>query len=138
MITGIGIDIIEIDRIKQALCNPKFISRVFTLQEQRYCDSRGAMRSASYAARFAGKEAVLKALGTGLVGGQWQDIQILPDEQGRPVVSLTGAFGNIAAQQGVKQILISLTHAQDYAAAQVIFWGGNDNESSNSSRDAGN
>lgn len=138
MIAGIGIDIIEIDRIKQALCHPKFISRVFTQQEQRYCDSRGVQRAASYAARFAGKEAVLKALGTGLVGGRWQDIQILPNEQGQPVVSLTGAFGDIAAQQGVQQIFISLSHARDYAAAQVIFWGGNDNESSNSSRDARN
>ena len=120
MIVGIGLDIIEIERIAKAIGRPRFCDRVFTAAEQSYCNSRKAGRAASYAARFAGKEAVLKALGTGLRGGRWQDIEILTDEQGKPIVKLTGYVGQVAQQLGVDNIHISLTHARQYAAAQVI------------------
>lgn len=123
MIIGIGTDIIEISRIKKALKNKRFIERVFTPQEIIYCESRGVQAPASYAARFAGKEAVLKAFGTGLVGGTLLDIEILPDKKGCPSVQLYDYFHHEAKNMGVTRIYISLSHAQMYATAQVIFWG---------------
>ena len=123
MIIGIGIDLIEIRRVKMAMERPLFVRRVFTPGEQAYCNSRGRQSAASYAARFAGKEAVMKALGTGLAGGTWQDIEILPDGKGRPIVTLTGGFAALAEKMGVRRIFISLTHAQEYAAADVLLWG---------------
>ncbi|WP_110955938.1 holo-ACP synthase [Anaerosinus massiliensis] len=123
MIIGTGIDIVEIDRIEKALQNPRFIERVFTTKEIIYCKSRGAQASASYAARFAGKEAVLKAFGTGLRGGSLLDIEILPNEKGCPQVRLYRYFSDKAKQIGVTHIYISLSHARMYATAQAIFWG---------------
>ena len=125
MIIGTGIDIVEIDRIKKALENKRFIERVFTPKEIIYCESRGAQAAASYAARFAGKEAVLKAFGTGLTGGNLIDIEILPNEKGCPGVQLYKYFDDEAKNIGVTQIYISLSHARMYATAQVIFWGEN-------------
>lgn len=123
MVVGIGIDLIEIHRIKKAILNPLFVQRVFTLAERAYCDSRGRQNAASYAARFAAKEAVMKALGTGLSGGgTWQDIETLPDEKGKPVLGLTGFFGQVAGELGVTCIHVSLSHAQEYAVAQVLLW----------------
>ncbi|MEG6586819.1 holo-ACP synthase [Dendrosporobacter sp. 1207_IL3150] len=124
MIIGTGIDIIEIDRIEKAIQRDKFVKRVFTVKEQEYCNSRGIQRAASYAARFAGKEAILKAFGTGLVGGELLDIEILPNDKGCPKVSLTGFFSEYAALLEVSDIHITLTHARLYAAANVILWGG--------------
>jgi holo-[acyl-carrier protein] synthase len=125
MIVGIGIDLIEIHRVKKAVENPAFVNRVFTQAEQTYCNGRGRQSAASYAARFAAKEAVMKALGTGLAGGgTWQDIEVLPDEQGKPIMSLTGVFGQLAAKLGVACIHVSLSHAQEYATAQVLLWRG--------------
>lgn len=133
MIIGVGIDVIEISRIKQAISRPAFIKRVFTKLEQEYCDSRGVQRPASYAARFAGKEAVLKAFGTGLAGGSLQEIEILNDSRGCPKITLTGFYADLAKEMGVKTIHISLTHAREYAAAQAVLWGGVTSESSNGS-----
>ncbi|MBP2651122.1 MAG: Holo-(acyl-carrier-protein) synthase [Firmicutes bacterium] len=133
MIVGIGIDIVEIDRIASALKQPRFAGRVFTEKEQAYCDSRKSQRVASYAARFAAKEAVLKALGTGMTGGKWLDLEVLPDKAGRPVVELGGYYLNLARQKGISQIHISLTHAQAWAAAQVVLWGGLTSEGNYSS-----
>lgn len=124
MILGIGIDIIEIGRVGSAVARGEFVRRVFTAAEREYCDGRGLQRPASYAARFAGKEAVMKAFGTGLAAGSWQEVEILPDNSGRPVVRLGGRFGQLAADLGVTAIHISLSHARDYAAAQAILWGG--------------
>ncbi|MBP2632158.1 MAG: Holo-(acyl-carrier-protein) synthase [Firmicutes bacterium] len=125
MIIGTGIDIVEIDRIKKALKNKRFIERVFTPKEIIYCESRGAQAASSYAARFAGKEAVLKAFGTGLVGGTLLDIEILPDDKGCPRVQLYHYFEDEAKDVGVTHIYISLSHARMYATAQAIFWGEN-------------
>lgn len=124
MILGTGIDIIEIERIKTALGRRTFAVRVFTERERAYCDSRGAQRFASYAARFAAKEAVFKAFGTGLSAGSWQDVEVLANEAGRPVVRLSGYFGELARKRGVTELFLSLTHAREYAAGQVILWGG--------------
>ena len=124
MIVGTGIDIIEIHRIANAIIRQSFVRRVFTNAEQQYCESKGVQKAASYAARFAGKEAVMKAFGTGLAGGTLQDIEILLDDKGCPHVKLTGQFLDLSVNMGVKDIYISLTHAREYAAAQVILWGG--------------
>jgi holo-[acyl-carrier protein] synthase len=67
---------------------------------------------------------VLKAFGTGLAAGSWQDVEILPDAAGRPTVRLKGYFGNLAARRGVAAVHISLSHARDVAVAQAILWGG--------------
>ena len=136
MIIGTGIDIIEIRRVAQAIEKPAFISRVFTRHEQEYCESRGKQRAASYAARFAAKEAVLKAFGTGLRKGTLQDIWITNDDNGRPAVRLDGYFAVLARHLRVSDIHISLTHAIDYAAAQAILWGGEAGEGSDNSRNA--
>ena len=120
MIAGLGTDIIEISRMVKALENPRFIERVFTAAEQAYCSSRGAAAAASYAARWAGKEAVLKAFGTGLREGKLSDIEILPDALGCPRVTLQGHFRELAEERGYDQILISLSHAREYAVAQYI------------------
>lgn len=124
MIIGIGIDIIEIARVEAALQNARFVSRVFTGAEQQYCQSRGKQSAASYAARFAAKEAVLKAFGTGLSGGSLQDIEVFCDSKGCPHVKLSGYYALLAQEYGVTAIHISLTHAKTYAAANVVFWGG--------------
>ena len=123
MVIGIGIDLVEIHRMKKAVENPLFVQRVITSAEQTYCISRGRQGAASYAARFAAKEAVMKALGTGLAGGgTWQDVEVLPDDQGKPVMKLTGYFAQLAESLGVAQIFVSLSHAQEYAVAQVLLW----------------
>jgi len=125
VVVGIGIDLVEIHRMKKAIEKPLFVQRVFTPAEESYCAGRGRQNAASYAARFAAKEAVMKALGTGLSGGgTWQDIEVLPDEQGKPVMSLKGVFGQLAQEMGVTRIHVSLSHAQEYAAAQVLLWRG--------------
>ena len=123
MVIGIGIDLVEIHRMKKAVENPLFVQRVFTPAEQVYCNSRGRQGAASYAARFAAKEAVMKALGTGLSGGgTWQDVEVLPDDQGKPVMKLTGYFAQLTESLRVAQIFVSLSHAQEYAIAQVLLW----------------
>lgn len=122
MIAGTGIDIVEIDRIQRAARNRRFIERVFTKKEILYCEGRGAQAAASFAARFAGKEAVLKAFGTGLIGGELTDIEILPDERGGPKVFLHRYFLQEAENKRIDEIHISLSHAKRYATAQVIFW----------------
>jgi holo-[acyl-carrier protein] synthase len=123
MIRGTGLDIIEIRRIAGAIKRQAFVERVFTQQEQAYCNSRGIGRAASYAARFAAKEAVFKGFGTGLSVGTWRDVEIILAAKGQPNISLTGYFGSLAKEKGIQQIFLSLTHSQEYAAAQVILWG---------------
>lgn len=123
MIIGTGIDIIEIERIEKAISVERFIQRVYSEAEIEYCASRGAQAAASYAARFAGKEAVLKAFGTGLVKGKLKEIEILPDEKGAPKVHVYGYFKELSMELGVESIHISLSHARQYAVAQAIFWG---------------
>jgi len=80
---------------------------------------------------------VLKALGTGLRGGTWQDVEITNNNLGRPLVQMTGYYQNLAGELGVQEIYLSVTHAREYAAAQVVLWGGKQNEASNSSPNAG-
>lgn len=120
MIVGIGCDIIEIERIARAIKSESFIRRVFTAEEAAYCQRRGQQAPASFAARFAAKEAVLKALGTGLREGSLQEIAVDNDGLGKPLVQLSGHFAMLAKQLGVKNIQISLSHSKDFAVAYVI------------------
>ncbi|MFR6371774.1 MAG: holo-ACP synthase [Phascolarctobacterium succinatutens] len=120
MIVGIGCDIIEIERIARAIKSESFIRRVFTAEEAAYCQRRGQQAAASFAARFAAKEAVLKALGTGLREGSLQEIAVDNDGLGKPLVQLSGHFAMLAKQLGVKNIQISLSHSRDFAVAYVI------------------
>lgn len=120
MIIGVGCDIIEIERISQAIERNAFIKRVFAPAEITYCQSRGTQAAASFAARFAAKEAVLKAFGTGLRGGRLQEIIIINDDAGKPQVELQGFFAVLAKQLGVQKINISLSHARNLAMAYIV------------------
>lgn len=120
MIVGVGCDIIKIERIARAIKRESFIQRVFTAKEAAYCQSRGQQAAASFAARFAAKEAVLKALGTGLREGSLQEIAVANDALGKPLVQLSGHFAALSRQLGVKNIQISLSHSRDFAVAYVI------------------
>lgn len=118
-----GVDIIEIDRVKQSLeaTGDAFRDKVFTALEINYCELRGAARYQSYAARFAAKEAVSKALGTGISSGvSWKDIEVSNDERGAPVVTLYGSAKDLYLKLGALQISISLSHSKIYAVAYAV------------------
>ena len=120
MVIGIGCDIIEIERIKKALARELFTMRVYAPCEISYCRSRGKQAAASFAARFAAKEAVLKALGTGLRGGELTEIVVTNDALGKPEVKLYGYHAQLAQKMGVARINISLSHSRDTAIAYVV------------------
>lgn len=116
-----GTDIIEIKRIEKAISNEKFINRIYSELEIKYCESRGKARSQSYAVRFAGKEAVAKALGTGFSKGvSYKDIEILVNEDGAPEVKLSGKALDRFYELSAKSIAISLSHNKESALAFVI------------------
>ena len=125
MVLGIGTDIIEISRVKRAIASEHFRARVYTAAERAYCEARGAGEAASFAARFAGKEAGLKAFVTGLRGGSMKDVEILDDALGCPQVTLHGYYRSLAAKKGITRILLSLSHAREYATAQCVMEGEN-------------
>ena len=125
MIVGTGIDIAEVPRIAQALARygDRFLHRVFTEGEIRYCDSK-ANRVERYAARFAAKEAGMKAIGTGWKRGvRWQDFEVANLPSGRPTLKLHGEAARIAGQLGVKLISLSITHTSELGMAHVILEG---------------
>ena len=119
MIIGIGTDIIEIERIRRAVGNEHFKEKVFTVNEQNYCESRGAQSAASYAARFAAKEAFFKSLGTGIFTAL-TEVEILNDAAGKPEIFLYGNAKTFAENLRVKKILVSLSHCKEYTTAFVI------------------
>ncbi len=123
MIVGIGTDIVEISRIKKAVARESFVQRVFTPAEAEYCRSRGAGMAASFAGRFAAKEAFMKALGTGLREGSLQEIEILNDELGCPYIELSGKFLAMAQGRGMAKCWISISHSLEYATAQCVLEG---------------
>ena len=122
MIVSIGIDIIEIYRIRETVSRtPRFVERVFTADERHYCESKGAAAAQSYAARFAAKEAFLKALKTGWRGKiTWHDIEIISGENGVPSLKIIGEAQTILQMLGANQIHLSLSHTTEHAVAQVI------------------
>jgi holo-[acyl-carrier protein] synthase len=122
MIIGTGIDIAEVPRIRQAMerFGDRFLLRIFTAGEIRYCDSK-ANRVERYAARFAAKEAAMKALGTGWSHGvRWRDCEVTRMPGGRPTLTFHGKAGEIAARLGVKNAALSLSHTAEQAIAQLI------------------
>lgn len=124
MIIGTGCDLVEVARIKKALDQTGFAERVYTKTERAYCTTAlGSSRYESYAARFAAKEALLKALGTGLRGGELLEVETVNDALGKPEIRLSGYFQNLAQQQGVKRIHLTLSHTRQMAMALVILEG---------------
>jgi holo-[acyl-carrier protein] synthase len=122
MIVGTGIDIAEVPRIRQSIerFGDRFLQRIYTAGEIRYCDSK-VNRAERYAARFAAKEAAMKALGTGWSHGvRWRDCEVVRLPSGRPTISFHGKAGEIAARLGVKNAALSLSHTAEQAIAQVI------------------
>jgi holo-[acyl-carrier protein] synthase len=122
MVIGVGIDIIEISRIADVLTRrgDRFRDRVFTPGEIEYCESAGSKHS-SYAARFAAKEAAMKALGKGWFDGiSWTDIETARTESGPPVLRLGGGALERFLELGGKRIHLSLSHSRDMAIAQVV------------------
>ena len=122
MIVGSGIDIAEVPRIAEAIerHGQRFLHRVFTEGEIAYCDSK-ANRIERYAARFAAKEAGMKALGTGWNHGvRWRDVEVCRQPGGRPTLVFHGKAAEFAAKLGTKNIALSLSHTAEQAIAQVI------------------
>jgi len=124
-IVGTGIDLIEVERVREALerpsTGPRFRARVFTEREVAYCESRGRGRFQSYAARFAAKEATMKALGTGWsrqVG--WRDIEVVRERGRPPGIVLWGKTAELARRRKVSRFHLSLTHTAMAAIAHVI------------------
>jgi holo-[acyl-carrier protein] synthase len=125
MIVGTGIDIAEVPRIAQSIerFGARFLERIFTPAEMHYCDSK-TNRVERYAARFAAKEAAMKALGTGWNHGvRWVDCEVVRMPGGRPMLKFHGKAEEFATKLGVKNIALSLTHTKEQAMAQVILEG---------------
>ena len=125
-VIGVGIDLVEVARMREVIARwgDRFCARVFREDEQRYCESRAAPWR-HYAARFALKEAVGKAFGTGIgthIG--WTDVETHRTAEGAPQVRLYGRAAELAKRRGVTRLLASLAHGHDYAVAQVVLLAG--------------
>lgn len=120
MIAGIGTDIIEVRRITRSINNQSFLDRVYSHREQELCAGKQS-REQSLAARFAAKEAFMKALGTGWSEGvRFAEIEILSDNAGAPYIALSGASQKQADALGVVNIHVTLSHVKEMATATVI------------------
>jgi holo-[acyl-carrier protein] synthase len=122
-VIGIGIDLEETIRVERVFSSPRALARVFTPREIDYCQpKRNCFQH--LAARFAAKEAVFKALGTGLSGGlHWTDAEVRNEPSGEPYLILSGPTKALAERLGVQTILVSLSHSRHYAIAQVMLLG---------------
>jgi holo-[acyl-carrier protein] synthase len=124
-ILGVGTDIVECLRIAQMIerHGELFIGRVYTPHEIDYCSSRKAATQ-HYAGRWAAKEAVLKALGTGWVRGiTWRDVEVRNDPSGRPTIALAGGAREVCEKHGIAEMLISISHCRSHATATAIALG---------------
>jgi holo-[acyl-carrier protein] synthase len=124
-IIGTGVDMIEVERIRRALERPltgeRLRARVFSVGEARYCESRGVARYQSYAARFAAKEAAMKALGTGWGrGAGWRDFEVVRERGQAPRLTLSGKAALLAQRRNIRLMHLSLTHTTAHAIAYVI------------------
>lgn len=125
MILGSGVDLCEVPRIEAAIARygKRFLERIFTPKEIAYADSK-VNRSERFAARFAAKEAGMKALGTGWRGGiAWRDFEVVNLPSGRPTLRFHGRAAEIAGRLGVKHVALSITHTKEQALAMVILEG---------------
>jgi holo-[acyl-carrier protein] synthase len=123
MIVGLGLDIAEVDRIAAALGRhgAPILERLYTPREVLYCE-RHKNKFERYAARFAAKEAAMKALGTGWrLGVRWRDIEVVNAPGGKPNLNLMGVARSFAERLGVTTISLTITHSGNLALAQVIF-----------------
>src|SRR5690242_13131183 len=121
MIVGTGVDIVEVPRVAAAIerFGQRFLGRIFTEAEIRYCQSKHNSVE-RFAARFAAKEAALKAIGTGWRRGvTWKDIEVRREPGGRPTIALTGKAAEYAARLGAGRAALSLSHTKEHAIAQV-------------------
>ena len=124
-ILGHGVDVIECPRILKLLEDhgDRFLKRVFTDHELDYCHKHKESTQ-HLAGRFAAKEAVLKALGTGMRGRmKWTDVEIANDDLGKPEIDLTGESADVAGKMGVTQVLVSISHTREHAVASAIALG---------------
>ena len=122
-----GIDLVEVARVERLLREhgERFAARCFTLEERRYCDGNIKRRAEHYAARFAAKEATVKALGCGLRGGiEWTDIEVTRDASGCPGLVLTGRAAEVARECGIARWMVSMSHTSGHAVASVVGVGG--------------
>ncbi len=120
MIVGLGVDIVEIERMAAALKRrPRLKERLFSADERAYCDGRGRPE-VHYALRFAAKEAVLKALGTGFSGMRFTDVEVVREANGRPVPHLVGRAAERAAELGVIEMHLSLSFTHMTAVASAV------------------
>ena len=124
-IGGLGSDLVEIARVAEAVAagerGRRFVARVFTDQEREFCESRAAGRDRSYAARFAAKEAVMKALGrSGPWGFPWREIEVVGGGRSAPSLRLHGRTRRRAEEMGAGRLHLSLAHGQDIALASVV------------------
>jgi len=124
MIVGIGVDLCDVARLETTLAQPsapRFLERVFSAGERAYCEARKRGRVQSYAARFAAKEAAMKALGTGWGEGVgWQDVEVARAGDGAPTLRLHGEAARLSAARGVTRWLVTLSHTDTMAIAYVI------------------
>jgi holo-[acyl-carrier protein] synthase len=123
VIVGLGLDIAEIDRITAAITRhgAAILERLYTPTEVAYCESH-KNKFERYAARFAAKEAAMKALGTGWTRGvRWRDIEVANAPGGKPTLRLQGVARQFAEKLGVRNISLTITHSGNLALAQVIF-----------------
>lgn len=122
MIIGIGVDIVEIGRMHEVLerHGDRFVNRVFTPGERDYCNGHRDP-APGFAARFAAKEALFKAIGTGWSSGvSWRDVEVLRDGRGAPSLRLTGAAAERSTAAGARKAHLSLSHSCDSAVAIVV------------------
>lgn len=119
-VAGLGVDIVEVERVARA-CerSARFTQRVFTEGERAYCEAHGHPER-HYAARFAAKEAVAKALGTGFRGFGPQDVEVVLNEKGRPGIELHGGAAAVAAEAGIIAVHVSLSHTSGMAVANAV------------------
>jgi len=117
---GLGVDIIEISRIKSAIAhNPRILDRLFTADELTDYRERGS-RTETLAGKFAAKEAVVKALGTGLRGFPWTDLEVLPDTLGKPNCFFFGKAAEKIKELGIEAVLLSIAHNRTMAIANAM------------------
>jgi holo-[acyl-carrier protein] synthase len=122
VIVGLGLDIAEVDRIEAAIRRhgAPFLERLFTPAEVEYCE-RHKNKFERYAARFAAKEAAMKALGTGWSNGvRWRDIEVVRAPSGKPTLKLSGRAAEIASGMSIVNAALSITHSGNFALAEVI------------------
>lgn len=120
MIKGLGVDIVEIERMRRVLeRHPRMRERLFSADERAYCDAR-SKPEVHYALRFAAKEAVLKSLGTGFSGMAFTDVEVVRDASGRPSPRLSGRAAQVAEESGIVELHLSLSYTHNTAVASAV------------------